>query len=370
VIDKLVLHCEFADIEGFDLRALPVPQEGAIDETGRLTMVRHPWEKIPSSFESVAFKIHDYTTANEPRAFIELKASPAKVMQGHNVWGSDDLVECALAIINPFAMAYPEVMEKLDQGSWDVREADITYFSRAESELHAMQFIQAMGNVSKGHTKARHGYATTSYFGKKNSRIKKLKLYAKYTEVMEWVKTVRKQKDGEERTAVFTQQLLDYCVGMIRWEATVKARWFERRGLPTRLHELKKHWDSIEFWKDATKDVREALEGQTMNMNDDERIEQALRAEYGAVTRTGKTTYTKANNCFRTYRLIKELGYIEAQRITQRATFYNHIEMLHAVGVSRAALQNVEHGAVVIPMVRYIEVAFGQQKPDWAERAA
>lgn len=370
MIDRLTLRCDFADLDSFDLRLLPIPQEGSIDAQGRLSMRRHPWERIPSHFEPVAFKVYDMTTAKEPRAFIEIKASPAKVMQGHNVWGSDDLAECALALINAVAMNYPEVVELLDQGTWQVREADVTFFSRAESELHALQFIQAMGNVSKGHTRARSGYASTAYFGGKTSRIKKLKLYLKKPEVEQWIKKTLREADGEERTAVFDDRLLAYLDGMIRWEVTLKARWFERRGLSVNLFELRKKWDSVKFWKEGTKDLREALEGQEMKLNDDEQIEKTLRTRFAATTRSGKPTYTKATNCFRTYRLIKELGYSEAQRITTKATFYNHVAMLGQIGISLAALQNIEHGATVIPMVRYLDVAFEAQRPTWANLAA
>lgn len=369
MIDRLVLRCEFTDLDRFDLRRLPIPLEGALEADGRLYAVRHPWERIPSSFEPVAFKVYDFTNAKEPRAFIELKASPAKVMQGHNVYGTDDLQACALALCEAFFKHYPDVADLLDPHSWEVREADITYHSRAESPIHANAFIQAASRIQKGQTKSRSGYASTTYFGNKKSRLKKVKLYEKSQEIREHLKKLSKEKDGELRAEPFTPELIKYSEGLIRWEVTLKARWFTRRKISIRLKDMVKTWSPVRYWKEATKDIRDAIKGQTMKMTNDEKIEKALKAKYESTTKTGKKSYTKAINCFRTYLVIKDRGYQEAMRVSVRRTFYEHLEMLHAIGLSRAALQNVEYGNNIIPMVRYIEVEFSDQYPAWSDLA-
>ena len=48
-----------------------------------------PWESLPSSYSGLALKIYDSNNMGPPR--LEIKASPAKVMQGHNVFGSTDI---------------------------------------------------------------------------------------------------------------------------------------------------------------------------------------------------------------------------------------------------------------------------------------
>ncbi|MDI4093969.1 phage/plasmid replication protein, II/X family, partial [Pseudomonas aeruginosa] len=46
-----------------------------------------------------------------------------------------------------------------------------------------LQVIQALTNVSNGHTKSRgDNYQTSAYWGAKESRLKRLKAYLKHTE--------------------------------------------------------------------------------------------------------------------------------------------------------------------------------------------
>ena len=370
MIDKLVLRCKFKDIENFKLFNLPIPLEGSLAPNGRLEMVRHPWERIPSSFAPVAFKVFDLSMAKEPDAYIELKASPAKVAQGHNIWGTDDLAKSAETITSVFFHQYPEVADLLNFSTWEVVEADITYHSRAESVLHAIQFITALGNVSKGQTRARHGYSSTAYFGKKNSRLKKIKVYEKWSEVIEYLKKIKKQKDGELLAESFTDELIEYCKGIVRWEVTIKKRWLERRGISNKLVDLCKTWEPVKFWKEATKEIRDSLEGEKMNIYKDHEIEEALKNHFVSYTRTGKPTYRKALGAFSCFRSLKDHGWIETQRLMSRMQFNRYVEMLHEIGVSRAVLQNLHtKSATVIPMVRYINVDFAEQAPSWANVA-
>ena len=370
MIDKLVLRCRFREIEYFNIHDLDIPLEGAIDGDKRLTMVRHPWERIPSSFAPVAFKVFDQSLNKNPDAYIELKASPAKVMQGHNVFGSDNLRECALALTGAFFCHYPQVADQLDQSTWEVVGADVTFHSRAESVLHAIRFITALGNVCKGQTKARNGFSSTAYFGGKNSRLKKLKIYEKYSEIQQYLKKLLKQPDGELLAEPFTDQLLDYAKGLIRWEATIKKRWFERRNLPTNLNELCKVWDSVSYWKEATKDIRQSLEGKEMKFQNDDEIESALKDKFFAITAKGNKSYTKALNAYRTYCLIRDNGWKEATRMMTRQSFWNHVHMLNEIGLSTAAIQNLHtNGAKIIPLIQYIKVEFGEQIPEWARVA-
>ena len=373
MIDRLVLRCRFRDILNFNIRSLNIPMEGYLERDGNLSMVRHPWERIPSSFAPIAFKVHDYSTFSinkEPDAYIELKASPAKVAQGHNIWGTDNLAEAVLTLTEVFFLHYPNIADELDFSSWEVVEADITYHSRAESTLHATQFITALGNVSRGQTKSRAGYATTAYFGSKGSRIKKIKIYEKFTEVMEYVKKLLLQKDGELLAAPYTDRLIDYCKGLIRWEVTLKKRWFERRGISTKLIDLVRVWDSKKYWMESTEELRATLKGNEMKIHNDDEIEKKLKDKFFAITKKGNRSYTKALRAFSTFRSIKNHGWEETLRVMPSSTFWDHITMLQGIGISLIVLQNLhKKSAIVIPMIRYITVDFDEQIPHWANVA-
>jgi len=157
MIDKLVLRCDFAkvfhlhrgfDFPHFNLKELKIPLEISLDADGEETNLRHPWESIPSSHAGLAFKVFDYRYNALEAFYIEIKASPAKLMQGHNIYGSSNFNECALFMIELLCNTYPDLFGYLDIQSWRLVEIDLTYFSRADDDHQALQFINALQNVS------------------------------------------------------------------------------------------------------------------------------------------------------------------------------------------------------------------------------
>ncbi len=372
MIDKLVLRAEFqTDPLDFRIQDLEIPLEGSLEPDGSLYNLRHPWESLPSSYGGVAFKVFDMTHLKDGIAWIELKASPAKVMQGHNLYGSDNLAECAFALVEVLGKHYPQILDDIAIDTWQVAEADITFASWAGNEREASNFINSLAQVSKGQTRARTGYSGTVYFGKKNSRLKKIKVYDKFKEIVSWMAKEDRRGDQNNILQYYTPELLEWAKGMVRWEATLKHRWFERRGISTNLFELRKNWNSQKFWTEAMKDLFEALDGEEMKIVKDPEIEQRLKDQFLTINaKTGNITYGKAMSAYRTYRAIKAEGYEEAKRQSTSRTFYRHLEMLKKVGLSRALLQNLTGnagGAEIVPLIRYAKVEFGEQTPPWAE---
>lgn len=382
MIDMLVLRCDFLKTamlqnsvtwDSFQLAELCIPLEQSIDSEGQVCNTRHPWESIPSSYENMAFKIFDHRYDALDSFHIEIKASPAKLMQGHNVYGSDDFYDCTMHLLELLCMTYPQITERLDHNTWRLEQIDITYSSRAACDREAKLFINALQNVSYGQTKSRTGYDGTAYFGKKNSRLKKIKVYLKSAEVLETVKKNEKRKDGEIYNEVFTPELLEYSQGLIRWEVSLYHRYFERLGTSCYLIDLLKHESlaSTELkvlWRNATYDLFTALKGQNMKLINDNEIQNALRAKFIKVSdKTGKTSTALADSAYRTYRDIRRDGWEIAKNSMTRMTFHRHIKMLTECGLSRAALQNMnglDDGAQIIPFVRFIQVDFGAQFPD------
>lgn len=382
MIDKLVLRCDFLKTTflnggfswaNFQLAELCVPLEQSIDSDGTVHNTRHPWESIPSSYESMAFKIFDHRYDPLDRFYIEIKASPAKIMQGHNVYGSDDIYDCSAHLLELLCMTYPQLVERLDHNTWELVQIDLTYSSRAVDDREARLFINALQNVSYGQTKSRTGYDGTAYFGKKNSRLKKIKVYLKSAEVLETVKNNDKRKDGEIYNEVYTPELLEFSKGLIRWEVSLYHRYFERLGISTKLKDIFKNQTLTPaflqtYWRLATHDLFTALKGQHMKLINDNEIQDALRAKYTKISeKTGKESTALADSAYRTYRDIRRDGWEITQGLMARNTFYTHVKMLTECGLSRAALQNMnglDDGAQIIPFVRFIEVNFGAQFPE------
>ena len=112
MIDMLVLRCKSKKVPmGFKpkLESFGLPLVASIDRFGAIYDTRHAWESIPSSYEGMAFKIFDFSFEDDETFFVELKASPAKLMQGHNVFGSSDIELCTWFMLDLFYKTYPKV---------------------------------------------------------------------------------------------------------------------------------------------------------------------------------------------------------------------------------------------------------------------
>ena len=395
MIDMLVLRCPIQQKfeTTFNERGIPVitevqrdhlqlsdlkiPLEASLDVDGEQLGTVHRWEKIPSSYAHMAFKVFDFRGSSNKDMqdfYIEIKASPAKLMQGHNLYGSDHLGDCAYPMIELLYKTYPDLADYLEPKYWTVEQVDITYHSWCKTENEALQLVNALQNVSNGQTRARTGFAGTAYFGKSNSRIKKIKVYVKLLEVLNYLAKVKQAGDKKGILSIYSQSLLDWAKGMVRWEASLKTRWFERRGISNNLIELCKVFDAQRYWKESTLDIFKALEGKEMRIIKDENIEKQLKDKFPTVNaRSGKITYGKAMSAYNVYRGIKSQGWIETRRTTSDCKFWGAVEMLHECGLSKAVLQNLQGDGLkceVIPFIRYIEINFNEQFPAFAKRVA
>jgi len=374
MIDKLALRCFFSNEEDLTVRDLPIPLEASIDpDTNEVYSHRHHWESIPSSNDSLAFKVFDYDLKDGRQFFIEIKASPAKLMQGHNVFGTDDLGVCALSLIDVLGSKYPELIGLLDMATWSVSEVDVTYHSFADTQTNAVKFINALGNVSNGQTKARTGFDGTVYFGKKNSRLKKIKVYAKKKEVDHRIDEMVRRGDPKDLLKHYDDALLNYSNAMIRWEVTFKSRWFERNKIDNKLENFIKEFNPKDAWLKAIKPIFDALEGKEMKIINDDKVKMKLRKSLQKTTKSGNISYTLADSVYRTYRTIKAEGFVEAKLIMPVRTFQLHINhILSAVGYSKAQLQSMTGQGLmgeVIPFARFISVDFTSQFPEWHKAA-
>jgi II/X family phage/plasmid replication protein len=381
MIDKFVFRCDFLkeffphqgrfDFPVFSLIDLDIPLDASFAADGTRTNLRHPWERIPSNFEGMAFKVFDtrYKGGNEA-FFIEIKASPAKLMQGHNIFGSVDFCDCALQLILLLFKTHPVLVSKLDFSTWYLAQIDITYSSRAKNDKEAKRFINALGNVSSGQTKSQTSYDGTVYSGKKNSRLKKIKVYAKHPEVLATIKKNEKKKD----CFVYSEQLLDFAKGLIRWEVSLYHRYFERKGISCDLSSI---IDSGSFssaflrnyWVGGTSDLFKAMQGQEMKIVDNNAVLDALRAKFSRTSeKTGNVSTAFPDSVFRTYLNFCRDGWQNVKDLMPKNTFHVHVRTLCECGLSRAALQNMnglDDGSKIVSFAEYMNVDFDAQHPDW-----
>lgn len=347
------------------------------DGTISAQILYHPYESLPTSYTGMAMKVFDDARG---LPYVEIKASPAKIMQGHNVFGSDSIELGAVEMLGYLATAYPTLYGMLHIASTEVRHLDVTYSARLDSEKMVVQVIDYLSRISNGQTKPTAGkkYQTTAYWGGQHSRLVQLKAYGKACEYAAQLADYKKLSAGADPAAKRVYQvmsdprLIKYTDGLLRFEARIKKRKLERLGLPVNLWELIKHQRNTpdflqSLWQSATAPVFSALEGQTMKCLDDDSVIDALKARYQTVTAKGNVSYTKAHNLFNAYCAIREHGLDYLRERFSKPRYHAIISDLIEAGFSKAYLQNLhsENKSNVVPLLRFINVDFSQQYPDW-----
>lgn len=255
-----------------DINGLGIPLQGQVqqrDDGGfDVEHLRHAWESLSTGFTPLAFKVFHESLGKRLMPGVEIKASPAKLLQGHNVFGPTCIQKGAEVMLKWLAGSYPKLFSMLDVHETQVYCLDCTYSARLPNERTALQVIAALRGTSNGNTKPRGDtYETTAYWGKKDSRLKRLKAYLKYPEFLRQLEEAKRNRVGRtdpeprrdlhnahvrewkrldhpDLSAYRTLKVLsnpnlqEWAKNLLRFEATVMHRWLERRGLSTRLVDL------------------------------------------------------------------------------------------------------------------------------------
>jgi len=381
-----------------DLEALGVPLRATSvlsDGKGgyQVEDISHAWESLSTGFTPLAFKVFHQSLGKRIQPGVELKASPAKLLQGHNVFGPTSIRKGGEVMLKWLAGSYPKLWALLDWQAAEVYGIDCTYSARLPDERTALQLIQALRGVSNGQTRNRgDDYETTAYWGSKETRLRKLKAYLKGPEFRrqldDAIKAARaygganfvpSQAFAAHRLLAVLQNpaLQEWAENLLRLEATVMHRWLERRNIPTNLWALCDYQERLEeqgscfiqwCWEQVTKELFAAFEGISMRVINDEKVLAALKARWTKFGKNGKANETVALNLFRTYRSIKDYGWQETMDSMSRRTFYDHVGKICECGLSKAALQKLkmdDQKNNVVPILRFLQVDFSAQRPGW-----
>ncbi len=385
MLDKLELHIPFKreflktlnNGESFyipvqDLPDIELTSDIIRDDDGKLKIerLRTKFESLPSSHASMACKVYDSGLNCDP--FVAISCSPCKIVQGHNLFGFDCMEKSAKNMLWLLAYSFGDLYSMLDIENTSVSQFDITYSSFVENEQTRLLLIDHLKNTAQGQTKNRgDAYASTSYFGSKNSRVKRLKVYLKHLEMVGAIKKARSRNQNVSADIMEGLLETEFCRSAVRFEATIMRQYLERRGVPANLFKLLKYIEETqgfytEMWQLAWSDVFKALSGQTVtNMNDDN-IYNEIHKVHSTVSATGKITVVKVNRLFSFFQTMKTLGYDHLKKMTTASTFYRNVSDLLDCGFSKSFLQNLDKksGCTVIPMTRMINIDFGSQFPE------
>ncbi|WP_083834487.1 phage/plasmid replication protein, II/X family [Pseudoalteromonas sp. BSi20439] len=343
-----------------------------------VSALRHPFESLPSSWGTLAFKVRAGGENYYP--FIELKASPAKLLQGHNVYGSCDVMLCIDSLITAFCYAMPDMAEILEFNNAELAQIDCTFSAHLKTESDSRNVIHALRNISNGQTRgAKSAFDTTAYFGK-GSRHKRLKAYLKQFELQDQINKAQAKYD-KTKSQVFKNQLeamtapevQEFAKNALRLEASIMPRMLKRLGIPTNLWAFETYSGSFDgcliqqLWNQSWQDIFKTFEGANMRTYSDTEIQENLRQHFKTETKKG-FSFSKADRLFRFFRMVKHEGWEEVKDSTPKATFHDNIKLLTEV-VPKAYLQNLQATASnVVPLIRFVNVDFEQQHPsNWVE---
>lgn len=364
-----------------DLHSIEIPlasrsvhknEEGEI----KANALFHPYESVPTHYTGMAMKVF-FDSSYAP--YVQIKASPAKLLQGHNVFGSDDIEQGAFEMIGFLYAAYPTLARMLDwQQAW-VSHIDVTYSAKLKDQNTAHKVLDFLSRVSNGQTRlSKKKFDTSVYWGGQTSRLVNHKCYLKHDEfIKQWEeqKQLALKNDASAKRVVEVMsdhKLIEWTIGLMRFESRLKKRWLERNNIPTNLFDLirfqKENPEILQqLWQKATSKIFEALRGQTMKLTDDESVYKAIESSPVVLNNKGKVSPTRVRNIFAMFVLVREKGLDDLRKQYGKSQFYQLLNQLIQCGFSKAYLQNLhtEKANNIIPFVKLVEIDFSQQLPEW-----
>lgn len=342
----------------------------------RHQLLHHPYDRLPTSFTDIAFKV-----VHEGQIFpyVLVKCSPAKILQGHNVFGSDNIEQGVTEMLGCLLEAYPLLYSILAVQCAEVVAIDVTYSARLRNDEQVLKVLDFLRNVSSGSLrKSALKYDTTVYWGSPSSKRLARKAYCKAIEfAKQLIKLKKFAKKGDISSmrivaVMEDSRLQQFMSGLLRLECRFKKLWLEEHGIPVNVFDLIRHQRKqptflTDLWQLANKPLFEALEGQSMKALDHDSVYKQIATHFDTVTASGRKSTVKTRNLFNFFCAVELHGFDVIKTNYGKSQFYQHISDLLLCGFSKAYLQNLHSDSKtnVIPFVQLVKIDFAQQTPDW-----
>jgi II/X family phage/plasmid replication protein len=297
-----------------------------------------PWESLESSHGGLAVKPYHEGNGMLPWPYLEIKCSPAKLVQSHNVYGTDLVYPCVENMLYVLSNAYPSLFDSetglvaLDMAEARLTEIDITYSVRVPLEAHRNALLDVLRHTSKGQTKNRgDSYQSTCYFGSASSRLKKIKVYLKGPEILQDV-----EKRQKKKMPIPAQSIIDDAQSLVRFELTIKKDWLERRRLPTQLRDFIQLFDNDQallrtVYNEGMKDLIGSMKSEVLTVTDDKQVYSILEKFHGE-------TRGRVSRLMGFYQALKAAGFDGLKKQYPERTFRRYITDLELAGFGRAHL--------------------------------
>lgn len=338
----------------------------------------HPYSELKTSFTNLAFKLF-HEGSIKPHVLI--KCSPAKIMQGHNIFGSDNLEIGIFEMLGYLAEVNPDLYEILDIQSAQILNLDVTYSARLKDDDQVLKVLDFLRKVSSGSLrKSKKFFNETVYWGSENSKRLSRKAYCKAIEFLYQLKKLRKKAERGDPSAIRVvkvmedQRLIEFMTGLLRLETRFKPLWLTEHNIPLNIFELIKYQQDNpnflqEIWQLANKPLFEALEGHSMKALDHDTVFSKICSVFDTYTKSGRLSQTKSRNIFNFFCALEIHGASTLKTKYGKSQYYNYMSQLTECGFSKAYLQNLDSESKnnVIPFVQLIKIDFENQLPNWYE---
>ena len=281
------------------------------------------------------------TVRSHTDGVIEVSGNPAKFLQGHNVFGSDDLIHLVtktldrLIALDIGLTPTEEELQKIAKGFFAVTRVDVNEHFAFNSEQSAKSYLRAIANSSNmRHRGAGQFRGDTLYFSPQSRRMV-AKIYHKGDEIHS-----RKKEHRLHDDFLAIPELVAYATNSLRlelkilstqlkdWELNFGYNWTPE----TPFYLLKKHFiDKLELSENMA--IQDTV---LLNMPTH------LRSTYA----------------------LWEAGH-DLKQLLAVATYKRHRKALREYGIDIAIIQEEKPKENIIPMIKYLEVK-PMGIPDWA----
>jgi len=362
-----------------------VPLVACVDMVDGKPVIRElknvKWSTISSGVSGMAFGFFPEGNGFKPWPHIRIKASPAKILQGHNVFGSECLKQGVTQMWALLEQGFPLLHSHLDIHSARVCYTDSTYSARI-SDFFSKKVFRLFESLATSKTKVNANFIDEGYLQLgKGSEYQRQKIYAKLQELLADLADARKRRDQYRIDILSNQDLQDFARDLHRFEATTGPRKFHDLGIPTRLQEFVKFCDWFQsvhkiplcqyLWELAFLPLFAQIEGHTVKNVDDSHVKLKIDAKFIVIKDNGRICKRKAKAIFDTFLDIKREGYKSLVK-QDNSAFFRNVKHLEECGLSRAFLKSLgpdRPADNVVPLVQLIKIDFSAQRPDWYQEA-
>lgn len=317
VIDWLTLHLDLTHLNDSvrELLANRGDRIMRITEDGEQLWETRPWGQLSSDGDDGSGGSGMQGVALQCGAALRIAGSPARVMAYNNVFGSESVTECALAMIG-FVCRSLSVILPRDLSLWHCSRIDVTHNYDLGGPIAVRQALSYLRHAeTRGNNISTAG---TSCYWNKGSSLRAGKAYHKGPQARKQVKSKRSHYSDEE---------LEQADRLLRLELQLGRHWLQRSGIVwTNLTPEILNAEHFRFFRDCI--------GEEMNISahDDMRS----RFERAAISLSLSEGIGQA--AYSTFCQIRTDGYENVKLAMRRTTFYRHREVMLAAGLSKADL--------------------------------